>query len=153
MYIRISISAQSAASTPPAPDRMLTSFHRLDVLAQLLEFGVGLCHIVGPAFVGRQFIHHREVIEALTELLDPPQFALGVGKLTGDALGVRLVIPEVRVRRLVLQLFDSTAKPLDIKYPLHRGQGGVEGGNIGLTIGIHGSSRYRRQHAPLASEQ
>ncbi len=28
MYIRISISAQSAASTPPAPERMVTSASR-----------------------------------------------------------------------------------------------------------------------------
>jgi hypothetical protein len=42
----------------------------------------------------------------------------------------------------MFELFDATAQPLDIEHPLHRGQGGVEGGDIGLTVGIHGSSGY-----------
>ena len=128
-------------------------FHRLDVLAQLLELGVGLGHIVGPAFLGRQLVDHREVIQTLTQVLDTAQLALGVRQLTGDALGAGLVVPEVGVGRLVLQLFDPTAQPFDVEHPLHRGQDGVEGGDIGLTVGIHGSSRYRRQGARLASER
>jgi hypothetical protein len=57
------------------------------------------------------------------------------------------------IGRLVLKLLDATAKPVDIEHPFHRGQGGVEGGDIGLTVRIHGSSRYRRQRARLASER
>ena len=86
-----------------------------------------------------------EVVEPLPQLLDAAQLALGVRQLTGDLLGERLVVPKMRVGRLVLELFDTTAKPLDIQHPLHRGQGGVEGGDIGLTVRIHGSSRYRRR--------
>ena len=37
------------------------------------------------------------------------------------------------------------AQAVDVEHPLHRGQGGVECGDIGLTVGIHGSSGYRCQ--------
>ena len=116
-------------------------FHRLDVFAQLLQLGVGLGEIVGSAFFGSQLVHHGQVVDALPELLDPAQLALRVGQLAGDLLGARLVVPQVRVRGLVLELFDSTAQPVDVEHPLHRGQGGVEGGDVGLTIGIHRTSR------------
>ena len=120
-------------------------FHRLEVLAQLLELRVGLGQFVVAPFFGGQLVEHREVVEPLPQLLDAAQLTLGVRQLTGDLLGVRLVVPKMRVGRLVLELFDTTAKPLDIEHPLHRGQGGVEGGDIGLTVRIHGSSGYRRR--------
>ena len=92
---------------------------------------------------GGHLVEHRQVVEALPELLDAAQLALGVGQLAGDLLGARLVVPQIRIGGLVLQLLDAAAQPLDIEHPLHRGQGGVECGDIGLTVGIHGSSGYR----------
>ena len=102
--------------------------------------------LVGAAFFGGQLIEHRQVIEALPQLLDAAQLALGVGELAGDALGAGLVVPEMRIGRLVLELLDATAQTLDVEHPLHRGQGGVEGGDIGLSVGIHGCSGYRPCH-------
>ena len=119
--------------------------HRLDVLAQLLQLGVGLGErIVGLAlFFGGQFVEHRQVVEPLPQLLDAAQLALGVRQLAGDLLGVRLVVPQFGIGGLVLELLDAAAQPVDIEHPLHRGQGGVEGGDVGLTVGIHGRSGYR----------
>ena len=122
MYIRISISAQSAASTPPAPERMVTQrlalvvlarqqradLHRLDVLAQLLELGVGLGErvgAVGALLFGGHFVEHRQVVEALPQLLDAAQLALGVRQLAGDLLGAGLVVPQVGIGRLVSRAF------------------------------------------------
>ena len=126
-------------------------FHRLDVLAQRFELGVGLGQCFGPGrpvFLGGQLVEHRQVIEALPQLLDAAQLALGVGELTGDALGAGLVVPQMRIGRLVLELLDAAAQTLDVEHPLHRGQGGVECGDIGLTVGIHGSSAYRHATSP-----
>ena len=156
MYIRISISAQSAASTPPAPERMLTSASRSSYSppssVRTSIAAMSSCSFLysasasasrrpaRPTLFGGQFVDHGQVVEALPQFLDPAQFALGMGQLTGDLLGARLVVPQIGIGGLVLQLFDATAKPLDIEHPLHRGQGGVEGGDVGLTVGIHGSS-------------
>ena len=147
MYIRISISAQSAASTPPAPERMLTrasrssysppSSVRTSIAAMsscsFLYSASASASIVAacPAFFGGQLVEHRQVVEALAQFLDTAQLALGVGQLAGHLLGARLVVPQIRIGGLVLELFDATAQPLDIEHPLHRGQGGVEGGDVG----------------------
>ena len=117
-------------------------FHRLDVVAQLLVLAVGLGYIVGATFFGGQLIDHRKVVEALPKLLDAAQLTLGVGQLAGDLLRARLVVPQVGVGGLVFELFDPDTQSLDVEHPLHRGQGGVEGGDVGLTVGIHGSSGY-----------
>jgi hypothetical protein len=53
----------------------------------------------------------------------------------------------------MFKLLDAGPQAVDVEDPLHRGQGGVEGSEVGLTVGIHGSSRYRRQSARLASER
>ena len=167
MYIRISISAQSAASTPPAPERMVTTASRSSYspdssvrtsIASMssrsdLQLGVGLGERVvaaRPASSAASLVEHRQVVEALAQLLDAAQLALGVGELAGDLLGARLVVPQLRIGGLVLQLLDAAAQPVDIEHPLHRRQGGVECGDVGLTVGIHGSSGYRPS-AGLAS--
>ena len=136
----------SASRSSYSPDEQRPDLHRLDVLAQLLELGVGLGQRVvaaRPLFLGGHLVEHRKVVEPLPQLLDAAQLALGVRQLAGDLLGVRLVVPEVRIGRLVFELLDAAPQPVDVEHPLHRRQGGVEGGDIGLTVGIHGSSRYR----------
>ena len=108
--------------------------------------------LVGAALLGRQLVDHRQVVEALPQILDAAQLALGVGQLAGDLLGPGLVVPQVGIGGLVLELLDAGAQPVDIEHPLHRGQGGVEGGDVGLTVGIHGSSGYRAiDTVPLTS--
>ena len=93
--------------------------------------------------LGGQFVQHRQVVEPLPQLLDAAQLALGVGQLAGDLLGARLVVPQLRIGRRVLQLLDAVAQTVDIEHPLHRRQSGVECGDVVLPVGIHGSSGYR----------
>ena len=76
-----------------------------------------------------------------------PQLALGVGQLAGDLLGVALVVPQVGIGRLVFELLDLGAQAVHVEHPLHRGQGGVKGGDVRLSIEVHGSSGYRRRGA------
>ena len=95
MYIRISISAQSAASTPPAPERMVTSASRSSYSPEsrvrtsaasmsarsALSSASASARASARAFalLGRQLVEHRQVVEALPQLLDPAQLPLGVG--------------------------------------------------------------------------
>ena len=44
----------------------------------------------------------------------------------------------------MLQLLDAAAQTVDIEHPLHRGQGGVKGGDVGLTVRFHSRPGYRR---------
>ena len=121
--------------------------HRLDVLTQLLELGVGFGDGVGalcPLFFIGDFVEHRQVVDTLPQLLHAAQLTLGVGQLAGDLLGARLVVPQVGVGRLGLELFDARAQAFDVDHSFHGGQGGVECGDIGLPVEVHGSSRYRR---------
>ena len=50
----------------------------------------------------------------------------------------------------MLELLDAAAQTVDIEHPLHRGQGGVKGGDVGLTVGFHSRPRYRRPCPRLA---
>ena len=72
------------------------------------------------------------------QTLDAAQLALGVGQLAGDLLGVALVVPQVRIGRLVLELLDLGAQAVHVEHPFHRGQGGVKGGDVRLSIEVHG---------------
>ena len=62
-----------------------------------------------------------------------------MGQLAGDLLSVALVIPEVRVGGLVFEFLDPRPQGIDVEHPLHRRQGGVERGDLGLPIDVHGS--------------
>ncbi len=90
-----------------------------------------------PLLLGSHLVEHRQVVEPPPQLLDPAQLALGVGQLAGHLLRVRLVVPQLGIGRLVLELLDAAAQTVDVEHPLHRGQGGVEGGDVGLTVGFH----------------
>ncbi len=105
--------------------------HLFDVGLQRFEFGVGLGELVVATLFGRQFVEHRQILEAAAQAFDATQFTLGVGEFTGDALGVALVVPQIGgVGGLVFELLDLRAQPIDVEHSLHRRQGGVEGGDI-----------------------
>ena len=87
-------------------------------------------HTGGDVVVDRPDGVNRDSLPAHDLNRDVGQ-SLGVGELAGDALGAGLVVPQIRIGGLVLQLLDAPAQPLDIEHPLHRGQGGVEGGDFG----------------------
>ena len=123
----MSISAQSAASTPPASERMVTSasresyspesrvrtssssMHRAD--AGQLALGLGDGGLV--ALVLGHLVHQRDVVEPAAQLLDPAQVALQVGQLGGDRLRRLDVVPEVGRGGLLLEVGDLAAHVVD----------------------------------------
>ncbi len=121
----VTTASRSSYSPDSSPD-----LHLFDVGLQGFEFGVGLGELVVAALFGRQFVEHRQILEAAAQAFDATQFTLGVGEFTGDALGVALVVPQIRVGGLVFELLDLRAQPIDVEHSLHRRQGGVEGGDI-----------------------
>ena len=116
-----------------------------------LRVGLGVRVVAARAsFFCGHLVEHRQVVEPLAQLLDAAQFALGVRQLAGDLLGAGLVVPQLGIGGLVLEFLDAAAKPVDVEHPLHRGQRGVERGDVGLTVGIHGSSGTDRIDRPAA---
>ena len=116
--------------------------HRGDVLTQLRPLGVGLGEFVRAAFLGRELVEHRQVLETSTQVLDAAELVLRVGQLAGDALPAGLVVPQAGVGRFVFEFLDATAKTLDVEHTLHGGERGVEGSDVGLAVWIHGNSAY-----------
>lgn len=164
----MSISAQSAASTPPAaradgdhglalvvlPGQQRPDLHGFDVLAQLDAFGIRLGHHrVVFAFFGK-LVKHRQIVEATPQLLDPAQLTLRVRELTRHLLAAGLVVPQVGVGGGLLQRLDPGTQAVDVEHPLHRGEGRVEVSDVGLAVQIHNSSGYRsyaRSHVRLTA--
>ena len=114
----MSISAQSAASTPPASERMVTSASRAsycpdsrvrtsssdDGLLQGGELGLGLEAGGLVALLLGHLEEHADVVDAAAQALDAVDLALDVGQLRGDLLGVVLVVPEVGGGRGLVEL-------------------------------------------------
>ena len=48
----------------------------------------------------------------------------------------------------MLELLDAAAQTVDVEHPLHRGQGGVKCGDVGLTVRFHSRPRYRHVTGP-----
>ena len=117
--------------------------HRLDVLTQLGQLRVGLGAFLVTTLFGGEFVEHRQVLDALAQLLDPAQFVLRVGQLAGHLLGMGLVVPQAGVGGLGFERFDAGAQTFDIEHPLHGRQRGVEGSDIGMTVWFHGCRGYR----------
>ena len=140
MYIRMSISAKSAASTPPASERMVTSASResyspdsrvrtssSSIALRRLSSSRSVSAVVAssPSSAAISCIS-ADVVEPAAQLLDPAQVALQVGELGGDGLRGLDVVPEVGRGRLLLQLGDLPAQPVDVEHGLDRGQGRVQ---------------------------
>jgi hypothetical protein len=109
VYIRSSISAQSAASTPPASER---------------------------------------IVEALAQGRDPAQLPLDERQPGGHLLGGGRVVPEVRGRRLRLELDDLGAHRGEVQDALDAGEGGLELGHGHGEVSCHEAQAYPRRPTP-----
>ena len=136
-YIRISISAQSAASTPPAPERIEISgvalvvlpgqqgadLERLDRLGQPVELGVRLGEGRRVVLLLCQLDHDLHVVEPAAQAGDPLELGLQDRQPPGDPLGVGLVVPEVGCGDLLAELGDLRAHRVEVEHLLDARQG------------------------------
>ncbi len=96
----------------------------------------------GPLLLG-ELVEHRHVVEARAQFLHATQFGLRVRKLAGDLLRVLLVVPQLRIGRLVFEFVDAAAQLLDIENLLDRGQSGVELVEVSGNVRMHSYPGYR----------
>ena len=120
----MSISAKSAASTPPASERIVTSASRASYSPEssvrtsrlwmssrsFSALGVGIGERPRVALLLGQLVEHGQVVEAAAQFLDAPQVALGVRQPAGDLLRGLGVAPQVREARLLRQVRDLGAQ-------------------------------------------
>jgi hypothetical protein len=125
--MRCSISAKSAASTPPGaradgdhsgPVVVLAVEQRGDLeLAQVLldggELDLGLLGTLGVVALVGELHEHLEVVDPTLQAFDASQFALPVAEGAGDFLrGIR-VVPEILRARLLAELGDLGLELVD----------------------------------------
>ena len=136
----MSISAQSAASTPPASERMVTSASResyspesrvrtssSSMTVRMLASSRSVSAVVASSSSSSAIsCMRRDVVEPAAQLLDPAQVALQVGQLRGDRLGGLDVVPEVGRGGLLLEVGDLAAHVVDPQDGLDRLQSRVE---------------------------
>ena len=135
--MRISISAKSAASTPPAPARIVTTAARSSyspasrvrtsssptALRTTTSSRSASAQGLGVVLLLAHLDEGLEVVDAGVHAGDPVVLGLGAGEPGGDDLRLLLVVPEVGVGRLLLEV----------------GDGRLELGQVGhLTHGRHG---------------
>ncbi len=116
--------------------------HGLDIGAQGLALGIGVGQRGGHGialFALGELVEHGQVFETLPQFLDTAQFTLRMGELTGDLLGVFLVVPQVGIGRLMFELVDATTQLFHIENRLHRPEGRCELGQVCGNIGMHDS--------------
>ena len=142
----MSISAKSAASTPPASERMVTSASResYSPLSRVRTSSSSIslrrpsssrsasARVPGVALLLGHLVEDPGVVQPAAQLLDPAQVALQVGELGGQLLGLLDVVPEVRGGGLLLQLGDVAPELVDVQHRLDRPQRRVE---LGKAIG------------------
>ena len=136
----MSISAKSAASTPPASERMVTSASResyspesrvrtssSSIAVRMLASSRSVSAVVAssPSSAAISCIS-ADVVEPAAQLLDPAQVALQVGQPRGERLGGLDVVPEVGRGGLLLELGDLLAQVVDLEDGLDRLQGRVQ---------------------------
>ena len=115
---------------------------------QRLQLGVGLGQGIRAAcalFLGGHLVEHRQVVEALAQILDPAQLALGVRQLAGDLLGVRSGRPTASDRRPRARASRCGRAAPRYRAPAPPWSGWCRGRRCRLTVGIHGCSGYRRR--------
>ncbi len=130
--MRISISAKSAASTPPAPERMVSSASRTSyspdssvrtsrlctIVRRRASSALGLGQRVGVALLAGELEEHVDVVEPVRQRGEPLELALQRGEATGDALGVRLVVPQVGRGDELTELGDLPAHAVGVEHLL-----------------------------------
>src|SRR4029450_9440145 len=105
-YIRMSISAKSAASTPPASDRIVTSASR-GSYSPARSVRTSSSSIRARR---AQLEQHDRVVQPTPEPLHPVQFALDERQARRDPLRLLLVVPEVRRGGRLVELGEVAAE-------------------------------------------
>jgi hypothetical protein len=130
----MSISAKSAASTPPRAgadrhDRLALVVLPVEqgahlepghLLLELGQVGLGLGHRRGVGLLLAQLDQHLELVDPVVHLDDPVVLGLGARELGGHPLGVLDVVPQVRRRHLVLEVPDLALQALQVGHLAHR---------------------------------
>ena len=149
--MRRSISAKSAASTPPAPARIVTTAGRSsyspssrvctssspDHLLQLRELGARL---VGGVLVARlvgELDEHLEVVETPLDAVDAGELRLPVAERARDLLRLLGVVPEVGHTGLIAQSGDLGREAVDVDDGTDVAEGGAQ------RIDVGGETRVR----------
>ena len=92
-----------------------------------------------------------DVIDPATQSLDPGQVTLEVAQLAGQRLRTCLVVPQLRVGRLLFELTHSPAHAVDVEHALDAGKRGVEFLELLSRVGGHVPrlrGRGLRQYSP-----
>ena len=127
----MSISAKSAASTPPAPERIVTTASRssyspdeqgadLELADGLLEGGelaLGLGEGVGVALLLTHLDEGLEVLDAGVHAEDAVTLGVGAAQGARHLLRGVGVVPEVRSGGLLLELVDGAGEIVEVVTP------------------------------------
>jgi hypothetical protein len=148
--MRISFSAKSAASTPPAPERMVTRASRASYSS---ESRVRISRLSADFLIRPTELDHQlEVVDAALELGEAVELALEHREPTGDAGGVVLVVPEVRGGDLLAEVGDLGAHAVEVEHladGLHRRPELLD---LGVVVrSRHETQRYRRAGHAVSS--
>ena len=154
----MSISAKSAASTPPASDRIVTSASRssyspdssvrtssAEISSRSLARSASASAMAEPrrsALVLGELVEHGQVVEPAPQVLEAPQLALGVREPAGDLLRGLLVAPQVGLARLVFEVRDLGAQRGEVGHRLDALQGARELLDVGCGVGVHNAPGY-----------
>ena len=157
VYIRISISAKSAASTPPAPDRMVMRASRTSyspdsrvrtssastALRILRRSDSASAMRVRVALLLGELEEHAEVVEPVLEVREAVEVTLEQREPAGDARGVSLVVPEVGGCDLLAEVGDLGAHRVEVQDLLDGVHRRLELLDLGLEIwACHNSPPY-----------
>lgn len=121
----MSISAKSAASTPPAPARIVTTASRssyspesrvrtsrlADVLLQRGQVALGLLEGGGVALLLAHLDEGLEILDAGVHPEDAVALGVGAGQGARHLLGRVGVVPQVGGGGLLLELVDGPGEP------------------------------------------
>ncbi len=153
-----SISAKSVASSPPAPERIVTTAERSSYspsrsvctsswLTDSVDLGELLAGLVGGVLVvhlHRELDEHVEVVEAPLDGGDARELGLTVAQRARDLLRLVGVVPQVGGAGLLAEAGDLGGERVDVHHGLDVGEGGADGLDVGGKIEIeHDSPDYR----------
>jgi hypothetical protein len=121
-----------------------------DLLAQLRPVVVGVGLRVGVVGFLGELVEQRQVVQALAQVRHTAQLTLLVGELAGDLLRLLLVVPEVGLRRLLLQVRDSGAQPIEVHHRLDARKRGGEVLDVCFDVRVH-AKRLRQHRSQFAT--
>ena len=159
----MSISAKSAASTPPAPARIVTTAARSSyspasrvrtsssptALRTATSSRLGLGEGLGVVLLLAHLDEGLEVVDLRVHAGDAVVLGLGPGEPGGDDLRLLLVVPEVGVGRLLLEVGDGRLELGQVGDLTHGRHGRAEVLDLLREVGGHEGQAYGRSALPL----